>query len=231
MENLLKTPQGRFQLRRLPFRKNELLRAWDAADEYLLNYLAEDENFAGKLSICILNDSFGALAVALHGYRPTVISDSFLSQQATRLNLEINEIPQNNVQLLDSLSPPGIFGIDYILIKVPKSLAMLEDQLHRLRPFLKADSKLLLAGMVKNLPGSLWKLLERMIGPTSTALAVKKAKLITVSVDSSIVLADNPYPVCYCLENSDYRIFNRCQCFFQRQFRYWYPVLASIFAG
>jgi 16S rRNA (guanine1207-N2)-methyltransferase len=39
METLLKVPQGQFILQRLPQRKNETLRAWDAA-EYLLNYLA-----------------------------------------------------------------------------------------------------------------------------------------------------------------------------------------------
>jgi 16S rRNA (guanine1207-N2)-methyltransferase len=40
METLLKVPQGQFILQRLPQRKNETLRAWDVAAEYLLNYLA-----------------------------------------------------------------------------------------------------------------------------------------------------------------------------------------------
>ena len=40
MENL-HVPQGEFQLFRYPKRKKELLRAWDAADEYLLNYIQD----------------------------------------------------------------------------------------------------------------------------------------------------------------------------------------------
>ncbi|OYV21380.1 MAG: Ribosomal RNA large subunit methyltransferase G, partial [Methylococcaceae bacterium NSP1-1] len=40
-ENLLRVGQGVFELNRLPKRPLELLRAWDAADEYLLNMLAE----------------------------------------------------------------------------------------------------------------------------------------------------------------------------------------------
>ena len=36
MDTLLCVPQGEFTLKRLPPRKRELLRAWDAADEYLL---------------------------------------------------------------------------------------------------------------------------------------------------------------------------------------------------
>ena len=39
---ILKIPQGEFQLSRYPGRKKELLRAWDAADEYLLNYFHDE---------------------------------------------------------------------------------------------------------------------------------------------------------------------------------------------
>jgi len=37
----LSVAQGEFELNRLPKRPRELLRAWDAADEYLLDTLAE----------------------------------------------------------------------------------------------------------------------------------------------------------------------------------------------
>jgi len=64
-----------------------VLRAWDAADEYLLDTLAEEPKLPEGARVLILNDSFGALAVALSAYRPYALSDSYLSQQATRLNL------------------------------------------------------------------------------------------------------------------------------------------------
>ncbi len=212
METFLDLPQGQFQIRRLPFRKNELLQAWDAADEYLLKHLASDENFSAGVSVCVLNDSFGALAAALNSYRPIAVSDSFLSQQATRGNLALNGIPAENVRLFDSLTPVDA-GIDYLLIKIPKTLALLEDQLHRLRPFLKADSTVIAAGMVKNLPSSVWSLLERMIGPTTTSLAVKKARLVFAAVDTSSTLPENPYPVSYRLENTDFMICNHANVF------------------
>jgi len=212
MENLLEIPQGQFRIRRLPFRKNELLKAWDAADEYLLNHLADDENFSANATVVILNDSFGALAVAVNGHQPTVLSDSFLSQQATHINLELNGIVRDKVRLLDSLALPDA-GIDYLLIKVPKTLALLEYQLHRLRPLLKPDSRIVLAGMVKNLPPSVWKLLEKLVGPTTTSLAWKKARLIQAALDPAIVLPENPYPVCYRLENTAFRICNHANVF------------------
>lgn len=201
MDTLLELPQGRFQLKRWPQRKNELLRAWDAADEYLLNHLATNDRLAADAQVTILNDSFGALTLALHAHSPTAISDSFLSQQATLNNFQLNAIDQANVSLLDSLSLPAT-GIDYLLIKAPKTLALLEYQLHTLRPLLKPSCKIIVAGMVKTLPAGVWKLLERLIGPTHTSLAVKKARLIFASLDPQLTLPVNPYPVQYRLENT-----------------------------
>ncbi|MDD1614207.1 MAG: 50S rRNA methyltransferase, partial [Methylococcaceae bacterium] len=126
-ENLLRVAQGEFELNRLPKRPLELLRAWDAADEYLLNTLAEDLKPSADARILIFNDSFGALAVALSLFQPQAVSDSYLSQQATRLNLVANGLPEQSVKLINSLeSLNGQF--DLVLIKVPKTLALLEDQ-------------------------------------------------------------------------------------------------------
>ena len=212
MENLLCVPQGSFVLQRLPLRKLELLKPWDAADEYLLQYLAEQEGLSAERRLVILNDSFGALAVALHVFRPLALSDSFLSQQATRLNLEANAVEQSRVVLQDSLTPLAA-DIDYLLIKVPKTLALLEDQLFRLRPFLKPNSRIIAAGMIKNMPATVWKILERLVGPTTTSLAVKKARLIFTTLDAAIKLPANPYPISYLLENSSFRLWNHANVF------------------
>ncbi len=211
MELELSSPLGGFQLKRLPYRKNELLRAWDAADEYVLNHLAAT-GLAEHANILILNDSFGALAVSLSAYRPTAISDSWLSQQATRINLALNGIADERVSLLDSLSLPEA-GIDYLLIKIPKTLALLEYQLHTLKPLLKADCQVIAAGMVKNLPPTAWKLLEGLIGPTQPSLAVKKARLIFGRVDPNLQLPANPYPTRYQLETCDLTVCNHANVF------------------
>ncbi len=211
MESKLSVPQGIFPLRRLPYRKNELLQAWDAADEYVLNYLA-DKPIPEGANLVILNDSFGALATALSVYRPSAISDSWLSQQATRHNFSLNGIADEQLSLLDSLALPAA-GIDYLLIKIPKTLALLEYQLHRLRPLLTADCQVMAAGMVKSLPATAWKLLERLIGPTTPSLAVKKARLIFASLDQNMQLPENPYPVRYSLENTELQICNHANVF------------------
>ena len=211
METSLEAPQGRFRLQRLPLRNHEVLQAWDAADTYLLKQLAA-QPLAENPAIVILNDSFGALSVALHQYSPFAISDSYLSQQATRHNLTLNALPENAINLLSSLAMPQR-NIDYLLIKAPKTLALLEYQLLNLRPLLTSHSKIIVAGMVKNLPASVWKLLEHLIGPTTTSLAEKKARLIFAELDPAIVVPENPYPVSYLLENSPYRIYNHANVF------------------
>jgi len=211
-ENLLRVGQGEFELNRLPKRPLELLRAWDAADEYLLNTLAEDIKPSADARILIFNDSFGALAVALSSFQPQAVSDSYLSQQATRLNLAGNGLPEHSIKLINSLEAlEGMF--DLILIKVPKTLALLEDQLIRLHPHLLPSTQVILAGMIKTLPVSIWKMLERLVGPTTTALARKKARLIFASPDPELAVPACPYPICYQLEGSDYLISNHANVF------------------
>ncbi len=211
METQLIVPQGSFTLRRYPADQNTLLRAWDAADEYLLQTLAEypAENSRNWL---LLNDSFGALATALHKQQPVAVSDSWISQQATIQNLTANNLDVDAVELLTCLDRPAR-PVDVLLIKIPKTLALLEYQLHSVRPWLHSNSQIFVAGMIKNMPKTVWPLLERLLGPTMTSLARKKARLIHVDFDINLEVAENPYPSHYRLENSDFVIHNHANVF------------------
>jgi 16S rRNA (guanine1207-N2)-methyltransferase len=209
---LLTVPQGQFKLNRLPLSRPVLLQAWDAADEYLLNYLADELKPAPDTRVLILNDAFGALGIALNGFHPHAVSDSYLSQQATRINLAQNGLSVDSVRLINALEPlEGSY--DLVLIKVPKTLALLEDELIRLHPYLTSSSKVILAGMIKSLPSSVWNIVERLLGPTTTALARKKSRLIFARPEPGLSLPPNPYPVCYQLENTNYLISNHANVF------------------
>jgi len=211
MESLLSVPQGSFVLNRLPHRPNEVLRAWDAADEYLLEHLAELE-LPATCRVLVVNDTFGALAVALHSMQPTAVSDSYLSQQATRVNLSHNQIAESNVTLLNSLEPlTGIY--DWVLVKLPKTLALLEDQLIGIRAHVTPQTQIIFAGMVKAMPSSIWTLIERLLGNTSTSLAKKKARLIFAELNPELPECLSPYPVSYQLEGTDFTIVNHANVF------------------
>lgn len=205
---MLESAFGNFQLRRFPLRRRETLRAWDAADEYLLSELAED--VAGQ--VLILNDRFGALSCALAAHRPVMQSDSYLSAWSTRENLAANAIDPQSVTAIDSLTP-HVVDYDLVLVRVTKTLALLEDELIRLRPHLKPGTRVIGAGMVKQIHRSTLELFERIIGPTHTSLARKKARLIHATLDPSKPALISPYPMRYRLEGDDLELVNHANVF------------------
>ncbi len=200
IETLMQTGNASFQLRRFPLRKNETLRAWEAADTYLLDYLAENDLPQKGNGLLIVNDAFGGLSIPLNHYNPVVMTDSYLSMQGIEVNADANDIDEDAISIVNSMeTADSIFdsGADIVLIKVPKSLAMLEDQLHRIRPALKSSSIIIAAGMTKNIHLSTMALFEKILGPTKTSLARKKSRLIFCEFNEQLKPADNPYPGSY----------------------------------
>ncbi|MGA5066838.1 methyltransferase [Streptomyces exfoliatus] len=193
--NRLTTSWGAFTLTRFPEDPRDQLRAWDAADEYLLGHLAESgTDLSG--TVAVLGDRWGALVTALHaaGTGELVqITDSYLGEQATRANLARAGAAPDAVRLLTTQDPPPQ-RIDVLLVRVPKSLALLEDQLHRLAPAVHEGTVIVGTGMVKEIHTSTLRLFERIIGPTRTSLAVKKARLIHTTPDPSTTPRPNPWP-------------------------------------
>lgn len=208
-------PQGEFELTRFPHRSKETLRAWDAADEYLLNFLMEEQLITAQSRVLILNDNFGALACTLSETKPVVVSDSFISFQGILENLKRNNIEESTVAFKDSLREYGEIDQPYnlVILKITKSLAQLEDQLHRIRPYIDKHTRVIAAGMVKGIHSSTLQLFESIIGATTTSLARKKARLIYSHLNPALIIPDNSYPRSYTLENTNYEILNHANVF------------------
>ncbi|MEI5031985.1 methyltransferase [Streptomyces sp. S1A(2023)] len=196
--NRLTTSQGAFELARFPEHPRDPFRAWDAADEYLLRQLTDPETGPVDLSgtVAVVGDRWGALATALAAHRPVQISDSYLARRATLANLARNGVDQDAVRLLSSRDTPPD-RIDVLIVRVPKSLAFLEDQLHRLAPSVHSGTVIIGTGMVKEIHTSTLKLFERIIGPTRTSLAVRKARLIFCTPDPALPRTPSPWPYRY----------------------------------
>ncbi|MEU1078875.1 methyltransferase [Streptomyces sp. NPDC005908] len=191
------TPWGEPVLTRFPEDPRDRLRAWDASDEYLLRHLA-DRRPPLSGTVVVVGDRWGALVTALAAHRPTQITDSWLGQEATRANLARNGVEPGAVRLLTTQdAPPG--RIDVLLVRVPKSLALLEDQLLRLAPSVHADTVVVGTGMVKEIHTSTLDLFERILGPTRTSLAERKARLIFCTPDPAPARPANPWPYRYTL--------------------------------
>lgn len=200
--NALTTAFGAFELTRFPEDPRDTLRAWDAADEYLLRHLhgaGDGPPVPLTGTVAVLGDRWGALATALAGRHPVVqITDSYLGRQATLANLARAGADPSAVRLLTVRDTPPE-RIDVLLVRVPKSLALLEDQLHRLAPAVHAGTVVVGTGMVSEIHTSTLRLFERLIGPTRTSLAAKKARLIFCTPDPSAARVPSPWPLRYAL--------------------------------
>lgn len=197
MNDRMTTPWGALALTRFPEDPRETLRAWDASDEYLLRHLAaEDVPLSG--TVVVVGDRWGALVTALAEHRPVQITDSYLTQEATRANLARAGAEPGGVRLLTTQDPPPE-RIDVLLVRVPKSLALLEDLLLRLAPAVHAGTVVVGTGMVKEIHTSTLRLFERILGPTRTSLAEKKARLIRCTPDPARERPARPWPYVYTL--------------------------------
>ncbi|EMF4702194.1 23S rRNA (guanine(1835)-N(2))-methyltransferase RlmG [Serratia marcescens] len=185
------------------------LQAWEAADEYLLQQL-ENVDIGGR-PVLIFNDNFGTLACALHAHRPYSVSDSYMSQLATRHNLKLNGLDPEQVTLLDSLAElPAAPAV--VLIRVPKALALLEQQLRALRHVVTEDTLIVAGAKARDVHTSTMQLFEKVLGPTRTSLAWKKARLIFCQA-ADIVPAAAAETTNWTLDGTDWLIHNHANVF------------------
>lgn len=208
---LLETLFASLDLIRQPEQQNEPLQAFDAADEYLLNHLAEQQPSIDT-RVLVLNDSFGALAASLAGKVKVLSSgDSFLALQGLEKNLARNGQGFDAVQHVPA-SEAVVGPFDRVLIRVPKTLALLEEQLIRLQGQLAPGAQVVAGAMIKHLPRAAGDLLERYIGPVQASLAVKKARLLVATAEDKTA-ATSPYPTRYRLDEPAIELLNHANVF------------------
>ena len=170
-ETTFVTPFATLQLHHWPRRPNETLRAWDGADLYLLEHLSEQKTQGPWL---IFNDLCGALTLSLTA-QPTISSgDSFVAQQALFANAQDNSLPKP-LWLWPDEDPTT--PVATVLIRIPKSVALLEYQLSRLSAALPPGTPVILAGIDKHLPPNLLAVMGRYLRNPRAGLGRHKARL------------------------------------------------------
>lgn len=208
---ILESPYARLDLIRQPEQPNEPLQAFDAADEYLLAQLHE-QGLPASSRVLILNDSFGALACALAAQAQVTSSgDSHLAHVALEKNLQRNALPGDAVAFVPA-SKVAQGPFDRVLIRVPKTLALLEEQLIRLHGQLAPGAQVVAGAMIKHLPRAAGDLLEKYIGPVQASLAVKKARLL-FATPAQKPAPTSPYPTRYRLDQPDLELINHANLF------------------
>ena len=180
-----------YRLKRYPNRHPRELRAWDAADTYLLNTLYPILSDVKQL--CILNDNFGALTLPLAEFNPICYGDSLMSHRATELNFKSNHILtpfsfEGELEVLMSTHQPP----DYVIGRVPKAVSQLIYILSQLHGWVKENTVLMLAGMDKHLSRNQFNQLENYFGPSQYLPGYKKARIWKAKCDKSLTAHTQP---------------------------------------
>jgi len=165
---------------------NRSLQAWDAADEYLINYVRDNDLVNEETKILIINDSFGALAINFPDNEVYQLNDSFVSQQGTLNNYQLNSLDATHLSQLTSLDElPD--GIDIILFKIPKSKHYMTDLLARVKEKYSDKVTFIAADKAKQIQKNTLAIFEQYLGTTTTSLAVKKARLVFCQLNNKHV--------------------------------------------
>ena len=206
MENIFDTPFGYITVNREKEETNRTLQGWNTADSYILNRLSEDMP-EKKSSVLVLNDSYGALSIALSGqFNVSFQSDSLCAEKNCRNNIKENNPEFNEIKFLkpDDM-PEG--NISRILLKIPKNLNFLEYQLQYISAHFPPGIKVIASGMVKEVHKSTIAHFDYYMKDTEVSLAWKKARLIQSMTKGPVEVKDK-YPVSYRPQYEEFEVVN-----------------------
>lgn len=213
-DSTLNSAPGTFELLPLHWHPRSPLRAWNAADELLLEQIAGSA-LPPTARVLVVNDQSGALAVALHGWQPHSWNDHVTSQLALAQNLARNQLPADGVRFIPAdMAPDGIY--DAVLLQLPKTLSLLEYQLVTLRAHLHPQTQIVAGGMVKHMSSSMIELFGKLIGPSHTSLAQKKARLVFATFDPALT-PTLPAPTRYPIPGTPLQLLNHANVFSQHK--------------
>jgi 16S rRNA (guanine1207-N2)-methyltransferase/23S rRNA (guanine1835-N2)-methyltransferase len=189
--------------------------AWDAADEYIIEYCEQNILDLQNQSVSIYNDDFGALACWFADLKPIWVSDSFVAKQSCLVNLQQNNILIDSVTFYDSVTPVDS-PVELVLLKIPKTTALLEQQLIDLQSRVTPSTTIIAAGKATLIQKSTLALFEKYLGSTTTSLAKKKARLIFCQLTGCKSHA-SPYPTIWFTDKPRFEISNLANVFARQQ--------------
>lgn len=169
--------------------QHKSLQAWDSADELLIEYMADAAPVQVSAPLLILNDDFGALGCWFAGHSDAAVhwySDSWIGHRSLAVNLQANQMPVTFSDDYLVEAPVKAHSAlhtlpatpDTVLIKIPRTQALLEAQLQALSHIITPQTRIVAAAKVKMVTKSVLGLFEKYLGVTTTSLAKKKSRLI-----------------------------------------------------
>ncbi|MBE0485763.1 methyltransferase [Marinobacter sp.] len=158
--------------------ERDALRAWDAADELLLDEAQRwlDQHH-GRRRVLVVDDQFGALTLGLSGCAPCSVADSAVLAGALKTNAALNpDLPAPSLPL-SWLNPP-VGPFDLVVMRIPRQAEYLGWLLHWVNGVLAEDGCLLAGGMIKHLPDRSVDVFAGAVITESVRPARKKARIL-----------------------------------------------------
>jgi 16S rRNA (guanine1207-N2)-methyltransferase/23S rRNA (guanine1835-N2)-methyltransferase len=162
-------------LKRYPIRENDSFQAWNSADEYIIDYIEENNLlFSNPL---IIEDEFGALSLSINSENKYLICDSILSEKGIIQNLINNNQDIKSFQFLSAFSElPD--NIDAVIMKIPKNTVYLQYLISGLNYYLRDKTPIIAGIMQKYQNKSIFDCFEKSTCDYHSTLARKKARLL-----------------------------------------------------
>ena len=163
-----------YEFERYPKTENRSLQAWNAGDQYVLQYLESLELTNKEIGIYL--DRFGFLAVMLAEYQLRMITEFASQEQAIGYSLELNNMDASKLKTSNILDED--YTLDLALMKMPKSMDQFEMQLNQISKVLKEDGEVIISFMTKTFTPQSIKIAEKYFDEVEQTLAFKKSRLM-----------------------------------------------------
>lgn len=149
------------------------LQAWDAADELLIE--TASERLQSGQRVAVVDDSFGALTLALVHLQPTTIADNASLREALDANALANQ--KTVAEPLDWSQPP-LGPFDAVVMRIPRQVDYLEYLLRWANEVLVPGGLLIAGGMIKHIPDHGVSVFNRLVDTDQVLPARKKARVV-----------------------------------------------------
>ena len=160
---------------RFPETKSTALKAWNAADELILEHAKEIND-----DLAIYNDAFGYLTCHLFNANPICVVNLKSQETAIIENLKHNELSVDKIIFNTPLSPLTSI-VSNALLKVPKSTDLFELYIQQIHANLAPNGIVYCGFMTKYFNASLLKIAEKYFETVTQSQAKKKARLLILS--------------------------------------------------
>ncbi len=174
-----------YRFNRYPRTQNQTLRAWNAGEEYMIQYLEANNLLSNDISIAIYHDRFGFLTTLLCPNHPITFISHRSQQKAIQSNL------RNNHKKVESwhsklVNEQPLADIKVGLVIIPKSLDLWEYYLWCLHHQLDQSGQVIASFMTRHFSKRMLEMAKKYFHNVEQSRAWKKSRLLLLKDKKSI---------------------------------------------